>query len=82
MIRTILALVKKEFLQVLRDRNMLRMIFIMPIFQLLLLGYVARTLSSYPRQFMTMTEASCPANTFARFLPANTSSRMLPAFHC
>ena len=43
MVRTILALMKKEFLQVFRDRNMLRMIFIMPIFQLILLGYVAST---------------------------------------
>jgi ABC-2 type transport system permease protein len=43
MVRTILALMKKEFLQVLRDRNMLRMIFIMPIVQLFLLGYVAST---------------------------------------
>jgi ABC-2 type transport system permease protein len=43
MARTILALMKKEFLQVFRDRNMLRMIFMMPIFQLFLLGYVAST---------------------------------------
>lgn len=43
MVRTILALMKKEFLQVLRDHNMLRMIFMMPIFQLFLLGYVATT---------------------------------------
>ena len=37
--RTILALMKKEFYQVIRDRNMLRMIFIMPVIQLLVLGY-------------------------------------------
>ncbi|MEZ5360688.1 MAG: ABC transporter permease [Candidatus Zixiibacteriota bacterium] len=37
--RTILALVRKEFYQVFRDRNMLRMIFLMPMIQLLILGY-------------------------------------------
>jgi ABC-2 type transport system permease protein len=39
MMRTILALVRKEFLQVFRDRVMLRLIFLMPIIQLLLMGY-------------------------------------------
>lgn len=43
MIRTVLALMKKEFLQVFRDFNMIRMIFIMPIVQLFMLGYVAST---------------------------------------
>jgi len=43
MVRTILALMKKEFLQVIRDSNMLRMVFLMPIVQLFLLGYVAST---------------------------------------
>ncbi len=37
--RTVLALVKKEFLQVFRDRIMLQLIFLMPIIQLLILGY-------------------------------------------
>ena len=37
--RTVRALIKKEFQQVLRDRIMLRIIFIMPIVQLLVLGY-------------------------------------------
>nr|MBN2278093.1 ABC transporter permease [candidate division Zixibacteria bacterium] len=39
MIRSILALIKKEFYQVIRDRNMLLVIFLMPLIQLLLLGY-------------------------------------------
>lgn len=39
MFRTILALVRKEFYQVRRDPVMLRLIFLMPIIQLLLLGY-------------------------------------------
>jgi ABC-2 type transport system permease protein len=43
MVRSVLALMKKEFLQVSRDFNMLRMIFLMPIGQLFLLGYVAST---------------------------------------
>jgi ABC-2 type transport system permease protein len=43
MFRTILALIKKEFYQVRRDKNMLRMIFLMPLVQLFLLGYVAGT---------------------------------------
>jgi ABC-2 type transport system permease protein len=43
MLRTILALVKKEFYQVRRDRVMLRMIFVMPLVQILLFGYVVST---------------------------------------
>jgi ABC-2 type transport system permease protein len=43
MIRTVLALIKKEFYQITRDRVMLRLIFIAPIVQLFLLGYVAST---------------------------------------
>jgi len=42
-VRTILALIRKEFLQVLRDRNMLRLIFLMPVLQLLILGYAVST---------------------------------------
>jgi ABC-2 type transport system permease protein len=41
--RALQGLVKKEFLQVFRDRNMLRMIFLMPVIQLLLMGYVVNT---------------------------------------
>jgi len=41
--RTIAALIKKEMIQVVRDRNMLRMIFIMPLIQLALLGYAVNT---------------------------------------
>jgi ABC-2 type transport system permease protein len=40
---TVLALVKKEFRQVSRDRNMLRLIFVMPFLQLVLLGYAVDT---------------------------------------
>ena len=43
MIRTILALMRKEFLQVFHDISMLRLIFLAPIIQLLLMGYVAST---------------------------------------
>src|SRR3990172_8825186 len=41
--RPFLGLVKKEFIQVFRDRNMLRLIFVMPVIQLLLFGYVVNT---------------------------------------
>lgn len=41
--RTVLALVKKEFKQVVRDRNMLRLIFLAPLIQLLVLGYAINT---------------------------------------
>ena len=43
MIQTILALIKKELYQVIRDNNMLRMIFAMPLIQLLVLGYAINT---------------------------------------
>jgi ABC-2 type transport system permease protein len=41
--RTVAALVKKEMIQVIRDRNMLRLIFVMPLIQLLVLGYAVNT---------------------------------------
>ncbi len=41
--RAFRGLVKKEFLQVFRDPNMLRLIFLMPIIQLILFGYVVNT---------------------------------------
>jgi len=37
--RAYLGLIRKEFIQVRRDKNMLRLIFAMPLIQLLLLGY-------------------------------------------
>jgi ABC-2 type transport system permease protein len=39
--RAVLALVRKEFLQILRDRRMLPILFVSPIIQLLVLGYAA-----------------------------------------
>lgn len=41
--RTIISLVKKEFLQVLRDRKLLPIVFLAPIIQLILFGYVVST---------------------------------------
>jgi len=43
MLRGYLGLVRKEYIQIRRDPNMLRIIFIMPIIQLLLLGYAVNT---------------------------------------
>ncbi len=43
MFRAVLALMKKEFYQVIRDHNMLRMIFLAPVIQLIIMGYVAST---------------------------------------
>ncbi|HDL02811.1 MAG TPA: ABC transporter permease, partial [candidate division Zixibacteria bacterium] len=43
MFRTVAALIRKEFYQVIRDRIMLRVIFIMPIVQLFILGYAITT---------------------------------------
>lgn len=43
MLTAFLGLIKKEFIQIRRDRNMLRIIFAMPIIQLLLLGYAVNT---------------------------------------
>ena len=41
--RAFVGLVKKEFLQIFRDRNMLRLIFAMPLIQLILFGYIVNT---------------------------------------
>ncbi len=41
--RVLVGLVRKEFTQVFRDRNMLRIIFMVPVVQLLLFGYVVNT---------------------------------------
>ncbi len=43
MLRMVLALMKKEFRQVTRDRQMMMLIFMAPILQLLLLGYAVST---------------------------------------
>jgi len=43
MIRTVGALVAKEFAQVRRDRTMLRLVFVMPLLQMVILGYVVST---------------------------------------
>lgn len=40
--RAFWGLVRKEFIQVFRDRNMLRIVFAVPIIQLLLFGYVVK----------------------------------------
>lgn len=41
--RAFVGLVKKEFLQVFRDPNMLRLVFMVPLIQLILFGYVVNT---------------------------------------
>jgi ABC-2 type transport system permease protein len=43
MFQTVTALIKKEFLQVIRDHNMLRLIFIMPLIQMFVLSYAINT---------------------------------------
>jgi ABC-2 type transport system permease protein len=43
MFRSVFALIVKEFRQVLRDRNMLRLILFIPLIQLLILGYAVNT---------------------------------------
>ena len=43
MFQTVAALIKKEFYQVFRDRNMLRLLFLAPLIQLLVLGYAINT---------------------------------------
>jgi len=43
MFRAYLGLVRKEFIQITRDHNMMRMILAMPVLQLLLLGYAVNT---------------------------------------
>lgn len=43
MLRTTLALIRKEFHQIRRDRTMLRVIFVMPMVQMFLLGYAIST---------------------------------------
>jgi ABC-2 type transport system permease protein len=41
--RALAGLIKKEFIQIFRDRNMVRLIFLMPVVQMLLFGYVVNT---------------------------------------
>jgi ABC-2 type transport system permease protein len=42
-LRRVLKLAKKEFIQLLRDRQLLPVVFVLPIVQLILFGYVVRT---------------------------------------
>lgn len=68
--RAFIGLVRKEFIQIRRDTNMLRIIFLMPILQLLVLGYAVNTdvklldtdvydfdRSQYSREFVRSFEA-------------------------
>lgn len=41
--RAYIGIIKKEFIQGLRDRNTLRMLFVVPVLQLILLGYAVNT---------------------------------------
>jgi ABC-2 type transport system permease protein len=43
MVRAFVGLLRKEFIQIFRDKFMLRLIFIMPVLQLLVLGYAINT---------------------------------------
>jgi ABC-2 type transport system permease protein len=43
MIRAFFGLLRKEYIQILNDKFMLRLIFVMPVLQLLLLGYAINT---------------------------------------
>ncbi len=55
----ILYLIRKEFLQVLRDKAMLRIIFIVPIIQLILLGYAVTTdIKRIPVVFCNLDESA------------------------
>jgi ABC-2 type transport system permease protein len=71
MFRAYCGLIRKEFIQILRDRIMLRVTFAMPIIQLLLLGYAVNTdvrnialdvydydRSRYSRELIQAAEAS------------------------
>lgn len=41
--RAYIGIIKKEFIQLIRDRNTLRMLFVMPLVQILVLGYAINT---------------------------------------
>lgn len=43
MYRSLIGLMRKEFIQILKDPNMVRLIFMVPVIQLLLFGYVVNT---------------------------------------
>lgn len=70
MVRTVLALMKKEFLQVLRDRNMLRLIFLMPTIQLFVLGYAVSTDVKLIRTAVYDYDKSDLSREYARSLSA------------
>ncbi|MBI4721095.1 MAG: ABC transporter permease [Chitinivibrionia bacterium] len=62
MVQTIAALIRKELLQIRRDRIMLRLIFIMPLVQLLVLGYAVST----DVKFIGMAVHDCDRSSLSR----------------
>jgi ABC-2 type transport system permease protein len=70
MVRTVVALIRKEFHQVVRDRTMLRLILIMPIVQLLVLGYTVTTEVKQIRTALYDFDRSPQSRDFLRSMTA------------
>ena len=85
MLRAWYGLIRKEFIQMRRDPNMMRIIFLVPIIQLLLLGYVVNTdvkqldtdiydfdCSGHSREFVRSLEAGDYFRPDERLVDRNT----------
>ena len=70
MLRTTLALVRKEFHQIRRDRTMLRVIFVMPMIQMFLLGYAISTDVKLVRTAVYDLDQSATAREYVRAFTA------------
>jgi ABC-2 type transport system permease protein len=85
MIREIMALIKKEFYQVRRDRVMLRLIFVMPMLQIVLFGYVISTDVKLIRTSVHDSDRSELSREFVRALTAGdyfvSRSTDIPLLH-
>ncbi|GBL17592.1 hypothetical protein EMGBS1_04120 [Chloroflexota bacterium] len=73
----LLALMRKEGLQIMRDRRTLALVFIMPIMQLLLLGYAATSdVRNIPLAVLDQDKSPASRKLLIRFAPRTTSAKL------
>jgi ABC-2 type transport system permease protein len=79
MLRTVLALIRKEFYQVRRDRTMLRVILLMPMIQMFLLGYAITTDVKLVRTAVYDFDRSVTSRDYVRAFTAGDYFVLRPA---
>ena len=61
------AILRKEFLHIVRDRGTLAVAIVIPVFQLVLFGFIDQTWTLLPSALVTQWDSACTRVTFLRF---------------